>query len=128
MIYGLLGLIIALILYVILLHFKLHEMKELVQESNILTTSENSSAQQTYYLKFNVDKDMKITQVNGDTLQYGGYTRENLIGENVLGTLLKDIPANREMLEESFRQLKKKKRIISSEQVLQKADAVVTIK
>ncbi len=122
MIYGLLGLIIALVLYVVLLHFKLHEMKELVQESNILATSENSQTQQTYYLKFNVDKDMKITQVNGDTLQYGGFSRENLIGQSVLGTLLKDVPANREMLEENFRQLKKRKRIISSEQVLQKAD------
>ena len=122
MIYGLLGLIIALVLYVVLLHFKLHEMKELVQESTILATSENSQTQQTYYLKFNVDKDMKITQVNGDTLQYGGFSRENLIGQSVLGTLLKDVPANREMLEENFRQLKKRKRIISSEQVLQKAD------
>ncbi|MDO4162015.1 MAG: GGDEF domain-containing protein [Pseudomonadota bacterium] len=122
MIYGLLGLIAVLLVYVVLLHLKLHEMSELVQESNILTASEGTRLQQTYYLKFNVDKDMKITQVNGDTLNYGGYTREQLIGQNVLGTLLKDVPANKEMLEECFRQLKKKKRIISSEQVLQKSD------
>lgn len=122
MIYGLLGLIVILLFYVALLHFRLHEMKELVQESNILTAAEDSHAQQSYYLKFNIDKDMKITQVNGDTLKYGGYTRENLIGQSIFGTLLKDAPANHEMLEESFRQLKKKKRIISSEQVLQKAD------
>ena len=96
-------------------------MGELVQESNILTANE-SARLQNYYLKFNIDKDMKITQVNGDTLSYSGYTRESLIGQNVLGTLLKDVPANKEMLDESFRQLKKKKRIISSEQVLQKAD------
>ena len=92
-----------------------------MQESNILTANE-SARLQNYYLKFNIDKDMKITQVNSDTLSYSGYTRESLIGQNVLGTLLKDVPANKEMLEESFRQLKKKKRIISSEQVLQKAD------
>ena len=110
-----------LIIYVVLLHIKLHEMGELVQESNILTANE-SARLQNYYLKFNIDKDMKITQVNGDTLSYSGYTRESLIGQNVLGTLLKDVPANKEMLDESFRQLKKKKRIISSEQVLQKAD------
>ncbi len=122
MIYGLLGLIIVLLFYVALLHFRLHEMKELVQESNILTAAEDSHAQQSYYLKFNIDKDMKITQVNGDTLKYGGYTRESLIGQSIFGTLLKDNPANHEILEESFRQLKKKKRIISSEQVLQKAD------
>ncbi len=122
MIYGFLGLIIVLLFYVALLHFRLHEMKELVQESNILTAAEDSHAQQSYYLKFNIDKDMKITQVNGDTLKYGGYTRESLIGQSIFGTLLKDNPANHEMLEESFRQLKKKKRIISSEQVLQKAD------
>ena len=122
MIYGLLGLIIVLLFYVALLHFRLHEMKELVQESNILTAAEDSHAQQSYYLKFNIDKDLKITQVNGDTLKYGGYTRESLIGQSIFGTLLKDNPANHEMLEECFRQLKKKKRIISSEQVLQKAD------
>ena len=122
MIYGFLGLIIVLLFYVALLHFRLHEMKELVQESNILTAAEDSHAQQSYYLKFNIDKDMKITQVNGDTLKYGGYTRESLIGQSIFGTLLKDNLANHEMLEESFRQLKKKKRIISSEQVLQKAD------
>lgn len=121
MIYGLLGVIAFLIIYVVLLHIKLHEMGELVQESNILTANE-SARLQNYYLKFNIDKDMKITQVNSDTLSYSGYTRESLIGQNVLGTLLKDVPANKEMLEESFRQLKKKKRIISSEQVLQKAD------
>lgn len=121
MIYGLLGIIAFLIMYVVLLHIKLHEMGELVQESNILTANE-SARLQNYYLKFNIDKDMKITQVNGDTLSYSGYTRESLIGQNVLGTLLKDVPANKEMLDESFRQLKKKKRIISSEQVLQKAD------
>lgn len=121
MIYGLLGVIAFLIIYVVLLHIKLHEMGELVQESNILTANE-SARFQNYYLKFNIDKDMKITQVNGDTLSYSGYTRESLIGQNVLGTLLKDVPANKEMLDESFRQLKKKKRIISSEQVLQKAD------
>lgn len=121
MIYGLLGIIAFLIIYVVLLHIKLHEMGELVQESNILTANE-SARLQNYYLKFNIDKDMKITQVNGDTLSYSGYTRESLIGQNVLGTLLKDVPANKEMLDESFRQLKKKKRIISSEQVLQKAD------
>ena len=121
MIYGLLGVIAFLIIYVVLLHIKLHEMGELVQESNILTANE-SARLQNYYLKFNIDKDMKITQVNGDTLSYSGYTRERLIGQNVLGTLLKDVPANKEMLDESFRQLKKKKRIISSEQVLQKAD------
>ena len=121
MIYGLLGVIAFLIIYVVLLHIKLHEMGELVQESNILTANE-SARLQNYYLKFNIDKDMKITQVNSDTLSYSGYTRESLIGQNVLGTLLKDVPANKEMLDESFRQLKKKKRIISSEQVLQKAD------
>ena len=121
MIYGLLGIIAFLIIYVVLLHIKLHEMGELVQESNILTANE-SARLQNYYLKFNIDKDMKITQVNSDTLSYSGYTRESLIGQNVLGTLLKDVPANKEMLDESFRQLKKKKRIISSEQVLQKAD------
>ena len=121
MIYGLLGVIAFLIIYAVLLHIKLHEMGELVQESNILTANE-SARLQNYYLKFNIDKDMKITQVNGDTLSYSGYTRESLIGQNVLGTLLKDVPANKEMLDESFRQLKKKKRIISSEQVLQKAD------
>ena len=121
MIYGLLGVIAFLIIYVVLLHIKLHEMGELVQESNILTANE-SARLQNYYLKFNIDKDMKITQVNGDTLSYSGYTRESLIGQNVLGTLLKDVPANKEMLDESFRQLKKKKRINSSEQVLQKAD------
>lgn len=121
MIYGLLGVIAFLIMYVVLLHIKLHEMGELVQESNILTANE-SARLQNYYLKFNIDKDMKITQVNSDTLSYSGYTRESLIGQNVLGTLLKDVPANKEMLDESFRQLKKKKRIISSEQVLQKAD------
>lgn len=121
MIYGLLGIIAFLIIYVVLLHIKLHEMGELVQESNILTANERARLQ-NYYLKFNIDKDMKITQVNGDTLSYSGYTRESLIGQNVLGTLLKDVPANKEMLDESFRQLKKKKRIISSEQVLQKAD------
>ena len=121
MIYGLLGIIAFLTIYVVLLHIKLHEMGELVQESNILTANE-SARLQNYYLKFNIDKDMKITQVNGDTLSYSGYTRESLIGQNVLGTLLKDVPANKEMLDESFRQLKKKKRIISSEQVLQKAD------
>lgn len=121
MIYGLLGVIAFLIIYVVLLYIKLHEMGELVQESNILTANE-SARLQNYYLKFNIDKDMKITQVNGDTLSYSGYTRESLIGQNVLGTLLKDVPANKEMLDESFRQLKKKKRIISSEQVLQKAD------
>lgn len=121
MIYGLLGVIAFLIIYVVLLHIKLHEMGELVQESNILTANE-SARLQNYYLKFNIDKDMKITQVNGDTLSYSGYTRESLIGQNVLGTLLKDVPANKEMLDESFRQLKKKKRIISSEKVLQKAD------
>lgn len=121
MIYGLLGIIAFLIIYAVLLHIKLHEMGELVQESNILTANE-SARLQNYYLKFNIDKDMKITQVNGDTLSYSGYTRESLIGQNVLGTLLKDVPANKEMLDESFRQLKKKKRIISSEQVLQKAD------
>lgn len=121
MIYGLLGVIAFLIIYAELLHIKLHEMGELVQESNILTANE-SARLQNYYLKFNIDKDMKITQVNSDTLSYSGYTRESLIGQNVLGTLLKDVPANKEMLDESFRQLKKKKRIISSEQVLQKAD------
>lgn len=121
MIYGLLGVIAFLIIYAVLLHIKLHEMGELVQESNILTANE-SARLQNYYLKFNIDKDMKITQVNSDTLSYSGYTRESLIGKNVLGTLLKDVPANKEMLDESFRQLKKKKRIISSEQVLQKAD------
>lgn len=121
MIYGLLGVIAFLIIYVVLLHIKLHEMGELVQESNILTANE-SARLQNYYLKFNIDKDMKITQVNSDTLSYSGYIRESLIGQNVLGTLLKDVPANKEMLDESFRQLKKKKRIISSEQVLQKAD------
>lgn len=121
MIYGLLGVIAFLIIYAVLLHIKLHEMGELVQESNILTANE-SARLQNYYLKFNIDKDMKITQVNSDTLSYSGYTRESLIGQNVLGTLLKDVPANKEMLDESFRQLKKKKRIISSEQVLQKAD------
>lgn len=121
MIYGLLGVIAFLIMYAVLLHIKLHEMGELVQESNILTANE-SARLQNYYLKFNIDKDMKITQVNSDTLSYSGYTRESLIGQNVLGTLLKDVPANKEMLDESFRQLKKKKRIISSEQVLQKAD------
>lgn len=121
MIYGLLCVIAFLIIYVVLLHIKLHEMGELVQESNILTANE-SARLQNYYLKFNIDKDMKITQVNSDTLSYSGYTRESLIGQNVLGTLLKDVPANKEMLDESFRQLKKKKRIISSEQVLQKAD------
>ena len=121
MIYGLLGVIAFLIIYAVLLHIKLHEMGELVQESNILTANE-SARLQNYYLKFNIDKDMKITQVNSDTLSYSGYTRERLIGQNVLGTLLKDVPANKEMLDESFRQLKKKKRIISSEQVLQKAD------
>ena len=121
MIYGLLGVIAFLIIDVVLLNIKLHEMGELVQESNILTANE-SARLQNYYLKFNIDKDMKITQVNGDTLSYSGYTRESLIGQNVLGTLLKDVPANKEMLDESFRQLKKKKRIISSEQVLQKAD------
>lgn len=121
MIYGLLGVIAFLIIYAVLLHIKLHEMGELVQESNILTANE-SARLQNYYLKFNIDKDMKITQVNSDTLSYSGYTREGLIGQNVLGTLLKDVPANKEMLDESFRQLKKKKRIISSEQVLQKAD------
>lgn len=121
MIYGLLGVIAFLIIYAVLLHIKLHEMGELVQESNILTANE-SARLQNYYLKFNIDKDMKITQVNSDTLNYSGYTREGLIGQNVLGTLLKDVPANKEMLDESFRQLKKKKRIISSEQVLQKAD------
>lgn len=121
MIYGLLGVIAFLIIYVVLLHIKLHEMGELVQESNILTANE-SARLQNYYLKFNIDKDMKITQVNSDTLSYSGYTRESLIGQNVLGTLLKDVPANKEMLDESYRQLKKKKRIISSEQVLQKAD------
>ena len=61
--------------------------------------------------------------MNGDTLKYGSYNRENLIGQSVLGTLLKDVPANREMLEETFRQLKRKKRIISSEQILQKSDS-----
>lgn len=121
MIYGLLGVIAFLIIYAVLLHIKLHEMGELVQESNILTANE-SARLQNYYLKFNIDKDMKITQVNSDTLSYSGYTRESLIGQNVLGTLLKDVQANKEMLDESFRQLKKKKRIISSEQVLQKAD------
>lgn len=121
MIYGLLGVIAFFIIYAVLLHIKLHEMGELVQESNILTANE-SARLQNYYLKFNIDKDMKITQVNSDTLSYSGYTRESLIGQNVLGTLLKDVPANKEMLDESFRQLKKKKRIISSEQVLQKAD------
>lgn len=121
MIYGLLGVIAFLIIYAVLLHIKLHEMGELVPESNILTANE-SARLQNYYLKFNIDKDMKITQVNSDTLSYSGYTRESLIGQNVLGTLLKDVPANKEMLDESFRQLKKKKRIISSEQVLQKAD------
>ena len=121
MIYGLLGVIAFLIIYAVLLHIKLHEMGELVQESNILTANE-SARLQNYYLKFNIDKDMKITQVNSDTLSYSGYTRESLIGQNVLGTLLKDVPANKEMLDESFRQLKKKKRIISSEQVLQKAN------
>ena len=121
MIYGLLGVIAFLIIYAVLLHIKLHEMGELVQESNILTANE-SARLQNYYLKFNIDKDMKITQVNSDTLSYSGYTRAGLIGQNVLGTLLKDVPANKEMLDESFRQLKKKKRIISSEQVLQKAD------
>ncbi len=122
MIYVLFGLIFTLAVYAVLLHFKLHEMKELVQESNILTASENARSQQSYYLKFNIDKDLKITQVNGDTLKYGSYSRENLVGQNVLGTLLKDVPANREMLEETFRQLKRKKRIISSEQILQKSD------
>ena len=39
MIYGLLGLIIVLLFYVALLHFRLHEMKELVQESNIFRLS-----------------------------------------------------------------------------------------
>lgn len=123
MIYVLFGLILALAVYAVLLHLKLHEMKELVQESNILAASENARGQQSYYLKFNIDKDLKITQVNGDTLKYGSYNRENLIGQSVLGTLLKDVPANREMLEETFRQLKRKKRIISSEQILQKSDS-----
>lgn len=123
MIYVLFGLILALAVYAVLLHVKLHEMKELVQESNILAASENARGQQSYYLKFNIDKDLKITQVNGDTLKYGSYNRENLIGQSVLGTLLKDVPANREMLEETFRQLKRKKRIISSEQILQKSDS-----
>lgn len=123
MIYVLFGLILALAVYAVLLHLKLHEMKELVQESNILAASENARSQQSYYLKFNIDKDLKITQVNGDTLKYGSYNRENLVGQSVLGTLLKDVPANREMLEETFRQLKRKKRIISSEQILQKSDS-----
>ena len=122
MIYGLCALILVLLFYVILLHFKLHEMTELVQESNILTTTEEKHFKQTYYLKFNIDRDYKITKINGDTLNYCGYKRENLIENNVLGTLLKDVPANREMIDECFRQLKKKKRIISSEQVLQKSD------
>ncbi len=122
MIYVLLVLVVALFIYALLLQIKLHEMTELVQESNILTATEETRLKQSYYLKFNVDKDFNVTQVNGDTLNYGGYKREDIVGKSVLGTLLENAPSNREMLEESFRQLKKKKRIISSEQVLQKAD------
>lgn len=122
MIYGLFGLIAVLIVYIVLLHLKLKEVTELVQESSILMADENEAAQQAYYLKFNVDKDFKITWVNGDTLSYGHFKREELIGKSVLGTVMEDIPANREMLNESWKWLKKKKRIISSEQILRKSD------
>ncbi len=122
MIFGLIGLIAVLLIYIAMLHLKLHEVNELVKESTILTAGDDNGLQQTYYLKFNVDKDLKIIEVNGDTLSYAKYVRENLLGQNVVGTLMEDVPANREMIAELFAQLKKRKRILSSKQVLLSAD------
>ena len=53
MIYVLLVLVVALFIYALLLQIKLHEMTELVQESNILTATEETRLKQSYYLKFN---------------------------------------------------------------------------
>lgn len=124
MIYGLLILLAVLAAYITLLHLKLREVQELLQESNILTSSENTGLKQTYYIKFNVDRDFKITHVNGDTLVYGKFERENLIGASVFGTLLSDTPENHEMIDELWKQLKKRRHIISSQQVLQTAEGV----
>jgi diguanylate cyclase (GGDEF)-like protein len=122
MIYGLLCLVAVLTAYILLLHFKLHEMKELVQESHILMTGDTNIGKQTYYLKFNVDKDFKITKVNGDILSYGNFRREDLLGHPAIGTVMSDIAGNSEFLAEIWKRLKSKKRIITSEQVLQKSD------
>jgi len=122
MIYGLLFLCAVLAAYILLLHLKLREVQELLQESNILTSNENNGLKQTYYIKFNTDKEFKITHVNGDTLVCGKFKHEELIGKSVFGTLLEDTRENREMLEELWKQLRKRKHIISSQQVLQDAD------
>lgn len=124
MIYGLLFILVISAAYIVLLHLKLREVQELLQESNILTSSENSGLKQTFYIKFNTDKDFKITHVNGDTLVYGKFKRDDLIGKSIFGTLLEDTTENHEMIGELWKQLKKRKHIISSQQVLQDGEGV----
>ena len=121
MIYGLLLLIFILILYIIMLHYKLHEIKELVQECNILSSKEDNKKQRKD-LRFSVDKDFNIIKINDDMISYGNYKREDLLGKSILGNIIEDIPANKENLKDILKYLKKNKRTLSSEQMLYKTD------
>src|SRR5574344_891853 len=122
MIYGLLLIIIILLSYIVWLHLKMSETSDIECENNILATPENSSQKQSYYLKFNIDKDNKITEVNNDMLMYGNFKSANLINKDVVGLLLENSISNQEFLSESWKLLKKKKKIITSEQIFLKSD------
>lgn len=104
------------------MHRKLQDVAELIQESSLLSQSQEAKQNNEYYLKFAVDKDFKISSVNEDLLKYGKFKAENLVGKNVLGTLLEDVSGNKEFLEDCKRRLKHKKRTFSCEQTLLKAN------
>ena len=118
----LLTIILFLIVHIIILHRKLQDVSELIQESSLLSQSQEIAQNDEYYLKFVVDKDFKISEVNDDLLKYGKFKAENLIGKNVLGNLLEDVAGNKEFLEDCKRKLKRKKRTFSCEQTLLKAN------
>lgn len=122
----LLTIIIFLLLHIVILHRKLRDVSELLKESAILSQTDDLAKQNEYYLKFTVSKDFKISAVNDDLLKFGKFKADDLIGKNVIGTLLENIEGNQEFLQECKKRLKHKKRTFSCEQTILKSNGKST--
>lgn len=117
-------LIILLVLYITYLHFRLAKvkknLKELIVENEKQTTESNAADDGDIYFK--TDLDFNITYANDATCRATGFSQDELIGKNVLGTLMENNEANAEKLKENLSQIVRNQTNLNVESVISKKD------
>ena len=109
----------------ILLNKTRKNLKELIIENDKQITENNSCDNGDIYFK--TDLEFNITYANEATSKATGYSQEELVGQNVLGTLMENNEANAEKLKENLSQIIRNQTNLNVESIITKKDGQKTL-